>query len=158
MKTIKIENKEYNLEFTFEAATYKDLVQAMFNIKSGTYFLKNASDGTETSMLNGVADMISDIPMICKIAFHAGLLENHRMTMEESVKLLKSYMKENKLSFNALFEELNKCMEEDGFFDLSGLTEMMSQMEQSLEEMTEETTTKKKVEMKDHKKKQTSSK
>ena len=37
-------------------------------------------------------------------------------------------MKENKISFRKLFEDIKTCMEDDGFFDLSGLTEMLSEM------------------------------
>ena len=42
MKTIKIGDKEYTLEFTFEAAECRGLVQSMFNVLSGAYILRNA--------------------------------------------------------------------------------------------------------------------
>jgi hypothetical protein len=35
---------------------------------------------------------------------------------------------------NKLFEEIKICMEDDGFFDLSGLTEMMQAMDKAVEE------------------------
>ena len=47
-------------------------------------------------------------------------------------------MIENKISFYRLFEDLKKWMEDDGFFDLSGLNEMIQQMGISAEKAAEE--------------------
>ena len=58
-------------------------------------------------------------------------------------------MKENKISFRKLFEDIKKCMEDDGFFDLSGLTEMMAEMNQSVKAQAKKKTPQ------DHKKKTT---
>ena len=44
MKTIKIDDKEFVLEFTFEAAEHKSLVQRMFNMMTGAYIVKDAED------------------------------------------------------------------------------------------------------------------
>lgn len=41
---------------------------------------------------------------------------------------MRGYMKENKLSYTKLFKEIQEWMEEDGFFDLSGLKEMIAEM------------------------------
>ena len=43
-------------------------------------------------------------------------------------------MKENELSYAVLYKEIKKWMEEDGFFKLSGLTEMLEEMSQNAEE------------------------
>lgn len=159
MKTINIGEKEYTLEFTFEAAEHKNLVQSMFNLMTGAYFVKqgNNVDDENTgaiAMVNSVSDMISDMPKIVKIAFYAGLLEHHKISEEQSYELLKQYMKENKLSFKKVFDDIKQYMEEDGFFDLSGLNEMIEEMNQTVEEIQKKTPKK----PQDHKKKQTSTK
>ena len=60
-------------------------------------------------------------------------------------------MKENKLSFKMLYEELRQCMEDDGFFDLSGLREMSESMNEEMEEKITKIP-------QDHRKKQTGTK
>ena len=141
MKTIIIGDKEYNLEFTFAAAEHKELVQSMINIMSGAYIVKNGasveendSTGAATAMINGASEMVADIPRICRVAFYAGMIENNPVGEGEAKELMKQYMKENKLSFYRLFEDLKKYMEEDGFFDLSGLTETLEKMNNAAEE------------------------
>ena len=47
------------------------------------------------------------------------------------VAILETVDKENKISYRKLFEDIKTCMEDDGFFDLSGLTEMMEEMNSS---------------------------
>lgn len=146
MKTITVNEKEYVLEFSFEAAERKEVVQDMFNILSGTYIIKNASSGKSagTAMLNGVTEMVADIPRIAREAFLAGLLENHKLSAAEAKEVMKSYMKENNLTYNDLFEETKTCMEDDGFFDLSGITKMIQTMNQSIEKVKPEKKGKKK--------------
>ena len=140
MKTIKINETEYVLEYSFKAVEHKETVQKMFNVMSGAYLVKDADPETaETgkgtalaTMINGVSEMIADVPHIVKCAFYAGLLENHALSEEEAYQLMKQYMKENKYSFNKLFEDIKACMEDDGFFDLSGLNDMMEKMSQNM--------------------------
>ena len=162
MKTIQISGKEYKLEYSYEAAEYRSVVQKMFNALSGGYILKHANlneDGGQENaaeaMLDGTAELISEIPHICVDAFYAGLLENNPVSMDEAKALMKSYMKENKLSFNGLYREIQEAMEDDGFFDLTGLREMLEEMNQA---MTGEETKKKRTPKKpqDHQKKSTS--
>ena len=151
MKTIKIGDKEYTLEFTFEAAECKGLVQSMFNVLSGAYILRNVAgavggtlskeeENTTTfrCMIDGSSEMIADIPHICRIGFYAGLLENNEVSEDEAKELMKQYMKENKISFHGMYELLKQCMEDDGFFDLSGLTEMIQKMNEQMESSEEE--------------------
>lgn len=158
MKIIKIGEKEYKLEYTFAAAEHKETVQAMFNIMSGAYVIKNSptkenEQSSTTAMLNGVSEMVADIPHIVKTAFYAGLIENHKITEEQSYQLLKQYMIENKISFKKMYEDIRSYMEQDGFFELSGLNEMIEEMNQTAENITRPT-----KKPQDHKKKQTSTK
>lgn len=161
MKTIQIGNEQYTLEFSFEAAENKAVVQRMFNALSMSYIGKrldlegkNSKVEIAAAMIDGTADLISDMPHICKDAFYAGLLEHHHVTFDESKKLMKQYMKEKKMSFKGLYEEIKETMEEDGFFNLTGLTEMVAEMNKQDEEEV------KKVPKtpQDHKKKSTSTK
>lgn len=143
MKTIKIGEKEYQIEFTFAAAECKSLVQNMFNVASGAYIVKNSLSGSQNggnaaaSIIDGTSEMVADIPKICRVAFYAGMLENNPVNEDEAKELMKQYMKENKLSFYRLFEDLKKYMEEDGFFDLSGITEMLQKMNSAAEKQVE---------------------
>lgn len=143
MKTIKVGNKEYQLEFTFEAAECRDLVQKMFNVLSMSYLYKDVNaaemenglskDMKVGTLFNGASEMVADIPHICYTAFYAGMLENNPVSEKEAREIMKTYMKEQKLSFKALFDELKQYMETDGFFELSGLQEMLKNMTGAME-------------------------
>lgn len=136
MKTLVINGKEYKLEYSFEAAEHKDTVQKMFNVVSGAYLAKTGiasaeskdEDKLASAMIDSVSLMVADIPHIVKTVFYSGLLENNPVSEEEAYELMKQYMKENKFSYAKLFEDIKECMEDDGFFDLSGLTDMVQKM------------------------------
>ena len=146
MKIIQIAGNEYTLEFSFAAAEHKSIVQKMFNALSGGYIFKHAQIGANgdqsnsaEAMIDGTAELVSEIPHICKDAFYAGLLEHNPVSMEESSNLMKTYMKENKLSFNKLYREIQTIMEDDGFFDLTGITEMLEEMNKTIAGETKDT-------------------
>ena len=130
MINIKVNEEEYKIEFSFEAAENKDIVQKMFNIRSGAYFVKNAptSNGEAETVINGTSDMVADIASICTSAFYAGMLENNPVSAKEAKSIMKEYMKANKLNFFTLYKQLGECMEDDGFFELSGITAMIQAM------------------------------
>ena len=161
MKILNINGKEYTLEYSFMAAEHNETVQKMFNVVSGAYLIRKANitgenkEDIANAMLEGTGEMVADIPHIVKTAFYSGLLENHDVSREEAYNLMKQYMKENKISFKKLFDDIKECMEEDGFFDLSGLTEMLEEMNQSVENQTKKRTPKT---PQDHKKKSTGTK
>ncbi len=142
MKILTIGGKEYKLEYSFEAAEHKDTVQKMFNVVSGAYLAKSGITGVDEenkeeiagAMVNGISEMVADIPHIVKTAFYSGLLENNPVSEEEAHSLMKQYMKENKISYSKLFDDIKECMESDGFFDLSGLTDMMRKMDGQTEQ------------------------
>lgn len=158
MLNLKIGEKDYKLEYSFMAAEHNETVQKMFNVVSGAYLIRKANitgenkEDIANAMLEGTGEMVADIPHIVKTAFYSGLLENHNVSQEEAYDLMKQYMKENKISFKKLFDDIKTCMEDDGFFDLSGLTEMMEEMNQSVEAQTKKKTPKT---PQDHKKKST---
>ena len=151
MKKITINGKEYTLEYSFDAAEDRDCVQAMFKILSGAYVArravavdKNDSIGAGSAIIDGMSDQVTEIPHVVNVAFSAGLLENHEgITKDESKNLLRTYMKETKTSYMGMYELIRDCMEEDDFFDLSGLTEMIQAMNNAATEKTEKITKKK---------------
>lgn len=168
MKTLKIGDKEYILEFSFEAACHKQLINKMFKLMSGSYLgrsgLTGADDETKaeraSALIDGVADMYSDIPDTVITAFYAGLLENNAVLNEkEASKLLKQYFKENpddeSATFPGMFELIKECMQDDGFFKRTGLDKMI---ENQIAAMTAEATEATKTQSESLKTKRTSSK
>lgn len=150
MRTIKVNETEYTLEYSFASAEHKETVQKMFNVVSGAYLVKqitneNANaEAMASAMIDGTSEMVADIPNIVRTAFYSGLLENHSVSEAEAYEIMKAYMKENKISFRKLFEDIKACMEEDGFFDLSGLTEMLQEMNTEMQTVKAPKTTSKK--------------
>ena len=114
MLNLKIGEKDYTLEYSFMAAEHNETVQKMFNVVSGAYLIKRANVTEESkediagAMIEGTAEMVADIPHIVKTAFYSGLLENHDVSQEDAYKLMKQYMKENKISFKKLFDDIKK--------------------------------------------------
>jgi hypothetical protein len=144
MKSITVNENEYKLEYSFEAAENKDCVQAMFKMVSGAYVAQKAVDtnGNEQSsanaMIDGITEMVADIPHVVNIAFYAGLLENNPLSRDEAKAVMRQYMKENKISYNGMYEVIRECMEDDGFFDLSGLNEMLKTLTDAATEKVQE--------------------
>lgn len=139
---MKIGNKEYILEYTFEAVRHKDTVEALAS------FFSSISDVQEKVMnkdVKGLSSAISGKSELIINLFYAGLLENHGThkfgdgtvpDKETAIDLLRQYFKENKgnkqANWNAIYEELGKQMQEDDFLEqigLGGMTE--EEMEES---------------------------
>lgn len=165
MKILTIGGKDYKVEFSFEAAEYKDCVDSIFKVISGSYIMKNGpTDENEkisvaTAILNGTSDMVSDIPKIAVTALYAGLLENNPVENEQAAKaLFKQFVKENpddeRASFWGMYDFLRDCMEEDGFFKLTGMDKVIAQMSEAAEEQKSKSG---KIPQ-DHKRKSTSTK
>ena len=152
MKTITVDNKEYKLKFGFESVEVGDLVQKMFEIKSGTYAVRSMQAGNElvVAMLDSSSQMLATIPKICALAFYAGMLANNPVSEDEAKTLLKKYMEKEKLSFTDVYNDVvYPCMEDDGFFLMSGIDKMIETMDRSLNPEEQENP---KVVPQDHKK------
>lgn len=140
MNTLKIENKDYDFEYTFEACECKNLVQLAFQFVSESYYVKNKdltdvdSPITTRDVLAGTSEMMADLPKLCRYAFDAGLKEHYNFTEDETKALMKTYMRENKISFRDLWEELKKFMENDGFFELTGMSQFLTVEEEEQNE------------------------
>ena len=153
MKTITVDGKEYKLEFGFDAVEVGDLVQKMFEVKSGLYVARSAQDGNNiaVAMLDGTSEMLATIPKICVLAIYAGCLEHNPVSMDEAKSLLKKYMKQEKKSCTDVYNEvLMPCMEDDGFFVMSGIEKMIDTINHEMENAEQEQTPK--VVPQDHKK------
>lgn len=165
MKILTIGGKEYKVEFSFEAAEYKDCVDRVFKVVSGSYIMKNgpSEEGEKISIaaavMNGTSDMVSDIPKVAIVALYAGLLENNPVESEQAAKtLFKQFVKENpddeRASFWGMYNFLRDCMEEDGFFKLTGMDKVIGK----LNEAAEDQKSKSGKTPQDHKRKSTSTK
>lgn len=145
-----IGGKSFELKYDFESTEYKDFVDRMFKVVTMAYVASEKDDDTSQTLalINGSAKMMADLPETCRMAFYAGMLAKHgNLTESETYELLKIYMRENKLSWFTMFGILKQAMEDDGFFDLTGMTEF-------LENATE--TKQSKVVPMDHQKKKSS--
>lgn len=140
---IKANGKEYNIEYTFEAAE-SDIVQKAFDFFSGAYILKQGKEakdpiGQLDAMMAGTAE--SSKFMIDFL--YMGLLESHGLhedgdktiaCREDAKRLYKQFCKENPederaFQFNMLMA-LREQMVEDGFFKRIGLESLMEMMNQ----------------------------
>lgn len=141
MKILMIGDKEYKLEYSFAAATHKELINKVFKMLSGSYIGQQGlfGDKNETkkeiasAFIEGSATMFSETPETVIVAFQAGLMENNAvLNRKEATNLLKQYFVENAdspyASFPGMFNLIKECMEEDGFFKLTGMDEMLKAM------------------------------
>ena len=138
MRILTIGGKEYQIEFSFDAAEYKACVDKVFKVVSGGYIMKRGITGKE-----GKAEMISDMASLSITCFYAGLLENNPVKDEKAAKqLFKQFVKENpdddRASFLGMYEFLKGCMEEDGFFKLTGLDKYLKEMSEAMEKAIKE--------------------
>jgi len=144
MNILTIGGKEYQIEYSFEAAEYKGCVDKAFKVISGAYMVRHGSfdeddkQGMMEILIDGTADMVSDLPTMVLSFLYAGLLENNPVANEQEAKaLFKQFIKENpqdeRASFFGMFEFLKQCMEDDGFFKLTGLDKMIEKMKPETE-------------------------
>ena len=142
MKTLKIGSESYTLEYNFEAAMESDVVQMESDIVTGASIAKETeiANGNEiNAMLNATSKIVGSIPTFVSKAFYAGLLaHNEGIEKSDSDRLLKAYMKQEKLSFFGVNEIIQKCMQDDGFFESSGLMETISDLTKAVEETVNE--------------------
>lgn len=138
MKTITINGNDYVLEFSFAAAEYSPVVEEMFEMLTMAPVFKNVNQNTlETendnemlkAIIAGQIEMTGKIPTIAMDAFYAGLREHHSdISKSEARTLLKEYITETDKDFQDVYEELSLCMENDGFFKLTGIQKKVESM------------------------------
>jgi len=91
------------------------------------------------AIMDGTSDMVSDIPKVAMVALYAGLLENNPVESEQAAKaLFKQFVKENpeddRASFWGMYDFLRDCMEEDGFFKLTGMDKVIDKLNEAAED------------------------
>lgn len=146
MVEIKINGKDYKIEYSFAAAENNQLLENMFKVASQSYIMNELSkakteEDANMAIFNGSAKMIADVPKIAQIAFISGFDEYHNdLSIEDRKELLKAYIKAEKLSLRGLFDRVKEWMETDGFFDLTGLNETVQEMTENIEKAVAEVT------------------
>lgn len=150
MKILKIDNKEYKIEYSIEASLCSECTEKVSSLLVGF------SAETENEAKKNFVSTIADIPSTTFAMFYAGLLENHGEDGDRSVrtrsdakKLIKKYIEETQSSFYELMEILIDEMGESGFFEMIGLGHLMERVEKATKQANQ---TKK---PQDHKKKST---
>ena len=92
MRILTIGGKEYQIEFSFDAAEYKACVDKVFKVVSGGYIMKRGITGEEgkaemaEAMMDGTADMFSDMASLSITCSYAGLLENNPVEDEKAAE------------------------------------------------------------------------
>lgn len=127
---LTINKKDYLFEYSIEASLYSDCTQTLLN------FMLQSSEDNNPAQIIGLA---SDLPRIALTLFYAGLLEHHGVYGDGSVKgiadakaLLAQYLKENEsASYYSIIKLVLEQMGEDGFFQKTGLMEMISEAKET---------------------------
>ena len=134
MKAIKINGKEYKIEYSIEASLYSKCMENIMDslIGVGVFQSKAQLEDVE-GMINELKKTVSNVPAKVLVLFHAGLLENHDLSEKESKELLKAYLKESKKSYSEVLGELMTIVNEDNFFELIGVDKMFAPNEQKEE-------------------------
>ena len=138
MKKIKIGDKEYTFEFTIEASLFNECTEKLTN------FITDINEAQNKNDLKQVFASISDIPQTALTMFYAGLLEHHGedgdgtvLSKKDAKKLIKEYFAENKdnekSDFYSILTEMFECMNDDGFFEIVGLTKMYKEGQKTQE-------------------------
>lgn len=138
MKRITIGNKEYTLEYTIEASLYDECTMSIMDmfVKAG-FSEAYAQGGDAKSAMAEILNTMASLPRKVVTLFYAGLLEHHGPegdgsvpSKDEAKKILVSYLKEQKKSYNDVYQELMNIITDDNFFDLIGLNDMLPTMEE----------------------------
>lgn len=142
-KVLNIDGTDYKLEYTMEAALFGECTEIVTEIIEQ---ISEASSGTDKSLppeelvrevkerMRMYIKTISCIPKKVLTLFYAGLMEHHGTHFsgdgtvrneEDAKKLLTQFLKERKGEdegdFFGVLNMIMGQMEEDGFFDLTGL-------------------------------------
>lgn len=133
-KILKIGDKDYKLEYGIEASLYNDCIKSVMNT------LVAIGGGTNRNISEMISGM-SDIPRTAIIVFYAGLIQYHGdhpdgdgsvPDLATAKKLVVQYISEHKDdergNFFGIFDMCLGQMEEDGFFELTGMTEFVNEI------------------------------
>lgn len=149
-KILNIDGKDYKLEFSIEASLYNDCIEKI------TGLMYNISFGQSSRDIKQILSGVSDIPNTTVTCFYAGLLEHHGAegdgtvtTRDNAKRLAVALLKDEHSEVKNWYDLFSICLEqmsEDGFFELIGMSDILS---------TEVAPRKPKKVPQDHKRKQT---
>lgn len=148
-KILTIGGKDYKLEYTVEAALYKDGIDRIVEFLGGALGIQGEEEITKDlsdedkmkvrrQLLTNFRTEALDIPDTALTMFYAGLLEHHgadgdgsivsKKDAKSLVKQLFAEQPEDGISdFAALLSVCLDQMGEDGFFKKTGLTKIMGE-------------------------------
>lgn len=149
---IKVGEKNYEIEFTFEAAE-SEIVNKVYDFFTGAYLMKNAEEIKDDTgkQVDCTLKEFSTIPKMAIEFLYMGLLEHHGKfgDIDQSVTeiadakaIYKQFAKENpddKISSHyELFIALRNQMEEDHFFKRVGVEQFMTDFAKAATETEKE--------------------
>ncbi len=150
-KVLQIDGKDWKIEYSIEASLYGECTEKLIE------FIQTIAGGTDELPKDATAEQVAaakkkfikeKISGICDIAnttltmFYAGLLEHHGqegdksiMSKKDAKQLIRKYFSEHAEdgagNFYDLLQILMGQMEEDGFFKMTGVEKIFSEMEKA---------------------------
>lgn len=134
-KALNIGGQEYRLEYSIEASLYADCVSSLTGLMAGIESAGNKND------IKKVLEEVSNVPQTALTLFYAGLMEAHGdhpdgdgkvSDIQTAKRLIAQFMREHKEdeagNFFGIMQMCIEQMEEDDFFNLTGMTAMMESM------------------------------
>ena len=131
-KVLKIGEKEYHLEYTVEASLYADCVTAIAGI------MVDIETAQEQEDVKKILSSMANIPQTALTIFYAGLMEAHGThkngdgsvpDIQTAKALIGQYIREHKNdetgNFYGILQMCVEQMQEDGFFEMMGLTALL---------------------------------
>lgn len=157
MKILTIGGVDYTFEFSIEASLYNECTEKVTDLMVGIGQAQQTTGENEVEKtdeernkearekVRNMLSSMSNVPAVAMTMFYAGLLEHHGpagdgtvRSMKDAKTLVRQYLKEHddddKGNFYAIMNEMMACMEEDGFFELTGMTQMLKTGEEETEE------------------------
>ena len=136
MKILTIGGRDYTFEFSIEASLYNECTEKITSLMVGVGQAREGESGDSSEKIKNVISTISNVPVVAMTMFYAGLLEHHGPSGDGAVKgmkdaktLVRQYLTEHKDddkgNFYSVMDEMIECMEDDGFFELTGMTRML---------------------------------
>lgn len=150
-KVLNIGNKDYKLEYTVEAALYKDGVDRLIDFIGGLGGAQSEPEITKdldsesktkvrVQIVNNLKSEITNLPNTALELFYMGLLQHHGedgdgtvLDIKSAKRLVTQYFAEQDTAENGINDFaalLSVCMNqmgEDGFFKRTGLEKIMAQ-------------------------------
>jgi len=152
----KVNEQEYEVEFTFRSSQCDEIkdIYDFFTAKKVRDMLGNESTANMSEskgqmlQIEASLEQLADANKIMPKILYVGLVQNHGkrgkitqdiLSVEDAIELYADFCDENsedELSKSfVMLEKLKSKMEEDGFFERIGLSEIMKAMSMTPEEM-----------------------